>query len=138
MLPGEIDMANAGRVYRQIAAQFAGGAQVVIADLTGTTFCDTFGTRVLVQACLRAARDGSELRLLPSPQIYANVENPAPGSGAAYLSLPGRSDGRRGGNDHAKLGAQPDRRSRGRRSSQRLGLEVGQPACPPGLVHPAH
>ena len=68
-LPDEIDMANAGRVYQQIAAQFAGGAQVVIADLTGTTFCDTLGTRALVQACHRAARGGGELRLLPSPQV---------------------------------------------------------------------
>ena len=68
-LPDEIDMTNAGRVYQQIAAEFARGAPVVIADMTGTTFCDTLGTRAIVQACHRAARDRSELRLLPSPEV---------------------------------------------------------------------
>ena len=63
-------MANADSAYMQIAAEFARGAQVVIADMTATTFCDTLGTRALVQAHHRAAEVGSELRvLLPSPDI---------------------------------------------------------------------
>lgn len=69
-LPDEIDMTSADGVYTHIAAEFAGGAQVVIADMTATRFCDTSGTRAIVLACHRAAEVGSELRLLmPSPAI---------------------------------------------------------------------
>ena len=69
-LPDEIDLANAESVGRQITAEFARGTQVVIADMTATTFCDTLGTRALVQACRQAAEDGVELRLLmPGPNI---------------------------------------------------------------------
>ena len=69
-LPGEIDMANADSAYMQIAAEFARVTQVVIADMTATRFCDTLGTRALVQAWERAAEVGSELRvLMPSSDI---------------------------------------------------------------------
>jgi anti-sigma B factor antagonist len=57
-------------VGRQIAAEFACGTQVVIADMTATRFCDTSGTRALVLACQHATEDGCELRLLrPSPRV---------------------------------------------------------------------
>ena len=69
-LPDEIDLANADSVGRQITAEFARGTQVVIADMTATTFCDTLGTRALMQAHERAAVAGSELRVpLPSCDI---------------------------------------------------------------------
>ena len=69
-LPVEVDMANADSGCAQIAAKFAVGAQVVIADMTATTFCDTSGTRALVLACRHGAAVGSELRLLlPGPRV---------------------------------------------------------------------
>jgi anti-anti-sigma factor len=69
-LPDEIDMDNADDVCTQIAAEFAGGIEVVIADMTATRFCDTSGTRAIVLAYRRAAEVGAELRLLmPSPDI---------------------------------------------------------------------
>ena len=69
-LPDEIDLANADGVGRQIAAEFTRGVGVVVADMTATRFCDTCGTRALVQACHRAADDGCELRLLrPSARV---------------------------------------------------------------------
>jgi anti-anti-sigma regulatory factor len=39
-LPAEIDLSNAEQVYDQLAAALASGAAVVIADFTGTRFCD--------------------------------------------------------------------------------------------------
>jgi anti-anti-sigma factor len=70
-LPAVIDIANARRVRNKIiAAVLRPGVTIVIADLTATTFCDTMGTRALVQAHKRAVRNGTELRLLqPCPPV---------------------------------------------------------------------
>jgi anti-anti-sigma factor len=70
VLPAEIDMANADYTYMEIVAEFARGAQVVVADMTATTFCDTMGMRALVLAHRQAVGIGAELRLaLPSPNV---------------------------------------------------------------------
>jgi anti-sigma B factor antagonist len=63
-LPAEIDATNASDVRAQLAAAMRPGVQVVIADMTGTVFCDTSGVRAFVLAHQRAAHDGTELRLL--------------------------------------------------------------------------
>jgi anti-sigma B factor antagonist len=69
-LPAEIDMVNADSICAQIAAESDRGNQVVIADISATTFCDTLGTRALLLAHRRAVEAGSELRLLrPGPRI---------------------------------------------------------------------
>jgi anti-sigma B factor antagonist len=69
-LPAEIDMANAARIGEQLAAAFAPGVGVVIADMTATTFCDSVGIGMLLLACRRAAAVGTELRLLlPCPRV---------------------------------------------------------------------
>jgi anti-sigma B factor antagonist len=68
-LPAGIDMANADAAGEQLAAAFAAGA-VVIADMTGTTFCDSMGVRTLVRACRLAGASGTDLRLLvTSPAV---------------------------------------------------------------------
>jgi anti-anti-sigma factor len=63
-LPHEIDLTNADSVGEQLAAAWAPGAAMVIADMTATTFCDSTGIRMLVLACQRATDHGTELRLL--------------------------------------------------------------------------
>jgi anti-sigma B factor antagonist len=63
-LPHEIDMANANRVGADLQAAFAPGVTVVVADMTGTTFCDSRGIRTLVLARKQAAASGAELRLV--------------------------------------------------------------------------
>ena len=69
-LPGEIDMANADDIGKQLAAPFPSGVGVVIADMTATTFCDSLGIGMLVNACRQAVADGGELRLLlPCPGV---------------------------------------------------------------------
>jgi anti-anti-sigma factor len=63
-LPHEIDLTNADSVGEQLAAAWAPGAAMVIADMTATTFCDSTGIRMLVLACQQATDHGTELRLL--------------------------------------------------------------------------
>ena len=68
-LPGEIDMANADDIRRQLAAPFLSGARVVI-DMTATTFSDSLGVGMLVKACRQAtAHDGQLRLLLPCPGV---------------------------------------------------------------------
>jgi anti-sigma B factor antagonist len=66
-------LANASLVDEQLAAACASGAGTVIADMSGTTFCDSVGIRVLVQACGRAKADGTDLRLLVSSRNVLRV-----------------------------------------------------------------
>jgi anti-sigma B factor antagonist len=67
VLPAEIDVTNAGEVLDKLAAAFAPGVSLVIADMTATIFCDTSGMRALVTAHDRAACDDIGFRLaIPS------------------------------------------------------------------------
>lgn len=53
-LPGEIDMANAGRVCGDLDAAVAPGVGAVIADMPGARFCDASGICALALARQRA------------------------------------------------------------------------------------
>ena len=61
-MPDEIDIANAGRLVAELASACDSGVTLVVADMTGTTFCDASGARMLVIAQKRAADSGVELR----------------------------------------------------------------------------
>jgi anti-anti-sigma factor len=63
-MPAEIDITNADRIGGQLSAAIAGGAGIVVADMTGTTFCNSSGISVLVLAHRQAAANGAELRLV--------------------------------------------------------------------------
>jgi anti-anti-sigma factor len=62
-MPAELDATNAERVGEELAAGFAPGVWAVIADMTGTTFCDSPAVAMLVRTHLRAAEKDAELRL---------------------------------------------------------------------------
>jgi anti-anti-sigma factor len=49
-MPAEIDLANAGRVGEQLRTAAGLGVTVIVADLTGTQFCDSAGIRTLLAA----------------------------------------------------------------------------------------
>lgn len=66
-LPGEIDFPSQERVYDQLYAAFVSGASVVIADFTGTAFCDCSFMRRLVMVQHRAAARDAELRVVIRP-----------------------------------------------------------------------
>ncbi len=62
-LPAEIDLANAPGVSDELSQAIATGTPIVIADLTGTDFCDSAGIRALLIADQQATASGAELRL---------------------------------------------------------------------------
>jgi anti-anti-sigma factor len=66
-LPREIDLANAGRVDEDLTAAFGPGVGVVVADMSGTRFCDTSGIRALVMAHKRAKAGNVEFRVVAGP-----------------------------------------------------------------------
>jgi anti-sigma B factor antagonist len=69
-MPAEIDITNADRIGGELSAAVTGGAGIVVADMTGTTFCNSSGISVLVLAHRQAAANGAELRLVvPSAAV---------------------------------------------------------------------
>ena len=120
-LPGEIDVANVGHVYDLLSAALDTGTRVVVADLTGTEFCDAAGVRLLVMIRGQAAARDAQLRLVVVPgallrrllvllradhllPVYATVQEasrplalPAGTVGLSRLppAAPGRRPGRR-------------------------------------------
>ncbi|HEU5385531.1 MAG TPA: STAS domain-containing protein [Streptosporangiaceae bacterium] len=66
-LPAEIDVINADEILSLVTAALTPGVTVVIANLTGTRFCDSAGLRHLLLAHRQAARAGVQLRLVVPP-----------------------------------------------------------------------
>ncbi len=66
-LPGEIDMTNSEAVTGELVAACTPGVQVVVGDLTSTTFCDSAGIRALALAHQHAVRTSVQLRLAVPP-----------------------------------------------------------------------
>jgi anti-sigma B factor antagonist len=66
-LPCEIDLANADRVGKDLDSAFTPGAGVVIADMSGTRFCDTSGIQALVLAHKRAKASRIGFRVVAGP-----------------------------------------------------------------------
>jgi anti-sigma B factor antagonist len=67
VLPGEIDVTNADQVYDELAAALVPGLSVLIADMTGTQFCDSSGVHALMHANESAAARDVRMRLAVSP-----------------------------------------------------------------------
>jgi anti-sigma B factor antagonist len=61
-MPDEIDVMNAEEIAEQLRAACKPG-MIVVADMTGTMFCDSFCTQELLNAHYRAGQMGCELRL---------------------------------------------------------------------------
>src|SRR5262249_20948478 len=69
-MPAEIDITNADRIGAALSAAIASGAGIVVADMTGTTFCNSSGISMLVLAHRQAAANGAELRpVVPSAAV---------------------------------------------------------------------
>jgi anti-anti-sigma factor len=66
-LPAEIDLSNAEQVYDQLSAALVSGAAVVIADFTGTRFCDCACLNRLLRVHNQAASHNAQLRLVIPP-----------------------------------------------------------------------
>ncbi len=64
VLPAELGIANADLFGEQLGSAFVPGVTLVIADMTDTTHCDSWGVRMLVLAHKRAIANHAELRLM--------------------------------------------------------------------------
>ena len=62
-MPAEIDLTNSSDVRDLLAAAASQSPEVITADMTATTFCDSAGAHALARAHELAAANGSELRL---------------------------------------------------------------------------
>ena len=93
-LPGEIDITNSAAMKASLLAVLDDPG-LVIADMTGTTFCDSSGLRMLIIARDRAEAGGCTLRIVIRPDssvarslailgmdrmlpIYASIEDAMP------------------------------------------------------------
>ena len=62
-LPDEIDVTNAAQVGAALGQALQDGATVIIADMTGTTFCASDGVKALIDARTTAAAAGVQMRV---------------------------------------------------------------------------
>ena len=72
-LPVEIDIANAGQVREDLLTVLNRGPDLLIVDMTGTTFCDSAGVNALVRAYKRADACGARMRLVVSAPAVRRV-----------------------------------------------------------------
>jgi anti-anti-sigma factor len=66
-LPEEIDLENAEDVGVSLTTALSSGADIVIGDMTNTTFCDSASVRTLVNAHRQAGLTATELRMAVMP-----------------------------------------------------------------------
>ncbi len=66
-LPSEIDVTNAEQVYEQLTAAFGPGVSTVVADMTGTVFCDSSGVHAIMHANENATARDVRMRLAIAP-----------------------------------------------------------------------
>jgi stage II sporulation protein AA (anti-sigma F factor antagonist) len=66
-LPAEIDASNADEVYRLLCTALTSGVRLLIADLSGTRYCDVSAVRAIMRARNETTRSGAELRLVVPP-----------------------------------------------------------------------
>jgi anti-sigma B factor antagonist len=66
---GELDMHTAGDITDALATVEAEHPAAVVLDLSGITFIDSTGLRVIVAASVDSSRNGRHLSILPSPAV---------------------------------------------------------------------
>jgi anti-sigma B factor antagonist len=72
-LPAEVDVSSADQIRRDLTAVVAQDASLVIADMSGTTFCDSAGVTALVRAVQKANARGAGLRVAASALAVTRV-----------------------------------------------------------------
>ena len=85
---GEIDIATADRLQKRVAEKLAAGALQVTLDLTGVTFMDSTGIRLLVHLTRASHGDGWEFSVVHVPPSVRRVLELSGVVGALPLSDP--------------------------------------------------
>lgn len=83
-LPERISSANAEQVRERLLWVINRGTAVLVADLTATASCDSFGAGALLQAYQRGVATGTELRLVVTAET---VRHALRLSGLSHLAL---------------------------------------------------
>jgi anti-sigma B factor antagonist len=84
--PSELDIASAPAFARDIAAAFDAGAEAVVADFSGTTFCDSSALKVLVNAAKHADAHGLRFEICGPSRMLCRMA--AVLGASALLGLP--------------------------------------------------
>lgn len=72
-LSGELDLATAGGVDAELERAEAGDATSIVLDLSGLTFMDSTGVRLLIQAHTRSRANDGRLALRRGPAAVQRV-----------------------------------------------------------------
>ncbi len=72
-LAGEMDLANAAAVERELRHAEATDARTILIDLSGLRFMDSTGIRLLIAADARSRADSCRLTLTRPPAAVARV-----------------------------------------------------------------
>ena len=72
-LSGELDLATADSVEAELERVEAGDAASIVLDLSGLTFMDSTGVRLLIQAHARSRADANRLTLRRGPAAVQRV-----------------------------------------------------------------
>ena len=73
VLRGELDLSTVDKVEQELAALEAEGERLVVLDLSGLTFLDSTGLRLMVTADQRAQKDGRRLVIVKGPETVQRV-----------------------------------------------------------------
>jgi anti-sigma B factor antagonist len=72
-LSGELDLATADGVQRELECVEATDVEAIVVDLSGLTFMDSSGVRLIVRADARSRADSNRLTLLRGPSSVQRV-----------------------------------------------------------------
>lgn len=72
-LPAHLDESNADEVREELLAAVGHGPRVLIANMSGTAWCDWAGAAVIASAFTRALEAGVELRLVVRDEYVRRV-----------------------------------------------------------------
>ena len=73
VLRGELDLSTVDKVESELATLEAGDERLVVLDLTGLTFLDSTGLRLMVTADQRAQKDGRRFVIVKGPETVQRV-----------------------------------------------------------------
>lgn len=70
---GELDLASAEGVLRELQRVEATDVEAIVVDLSGLTFMDSTGVRLIVSADVRSRADSERITLLRGPATVQRV-----------------------------------------------------------------
>ena len=72
-LRGELDLSTAERVEEELRRVEEAGSELVVLDLSGLSFLDSTGLRLMVTADQRARKSGRRLAIVKGPETVHRV-----------------------------------------------------------------